>query len=649
MGGCDPAVDQRLDPLQFRHRDRPGAVEVEPQPIKIHQGAGLGDGRIHHLLEGRLQQVGGRVVGLESAATGAVHPGGHQITNSQGSPVDPAAVHEHTAVTAHRLNAHDQTGAIGPIAAEQPPVAHLTAPLAIEGGGIQHQLHRIASPTPGGRCTVHHQRQHAGRLLQGSIAIEGGGLQLAHHLLDRPLHGEVDAHRRGLGPLALGLHRRLEARQIHREAVLLRDLLGEFQGEAIGVVELKGLGSADALRPGGQHLRQQLLAPLQGFEEALLLPHQLGEDRLAPLHQLGIGTGHQGDRRLPHGRQERLVDAQEPSVAHHPPQQAPQDVAAAEIGGHDPIADQLGDGAAVVANHLQGGFALPIEPVVVDPREGRRRFDQGKDQIGFVVVGHPLQDLSHALQPQARVDVARLQRRQGARRVAVGLHEHQVVELDEAAVVLQVDRVIAPLGVEVVVDLRAGAAGAGGARGPEIVGLVHADDPLGVHPHPIAPDGRRLVVLAEDTHHQMPGIEAKHPGAQLPGPRDRLLLEIVPEGEVAQHLEERVVTGGAAHVLDVVGADALLGRGGPGGRPGRLAKEHRLERQHAGDREQHGGVVRHQGTAGHPPVAPLLEEAQERLADLRPRTGPGAVGRGVVCGDGNSHGLERANNTLERA
>ena len=40
---------------------------------------------------------------------------------------------------------------------------------------------------------------------------------------------------------------------------------------------------------------------------------------------------------------------------------------------------------------------------------------------------------------------------------------------------------------------------------------------------------------------------------------DGVLLEVVPEAEVAQHLKEGVVPLGHAHILDVVGAHTLLG------------------------------------------------------------------------------------------
>jgi hypothetical protein len=64
-------------------------------------------------------------------------------------------------------------------------------------------------------------------VLERLVTLESGGIEIRRHLLDRPLQGEIDAHRRRLGALALGLHRRLKPIEIHREAVLLGNLLGD--------------------------------------------------------------------------------------------------------------------------------------------------------------------------------------------------------------------------------------------------------------------------------------------------------------------------------------------------------------------------------------------------------------------------------------
>ena len=82
------------------------------------------------------------------------------------------------------------------------------------------------------------------------------------------------------------------------------------------------------------------------------------------------------------------------------------------------------------------------------------------------------------------------------------------------------------------------------------------------------------------------GSSAEVLGDELPGQRDRPLLEVVAEGEVAEHLEERVMPRRVADVVEVVvlaaGAHALL-RGG-GARVGArlLAGEDVLELHHAG-------------------------------------------------------------------
>ena len=98
------------------------------------------------------------------------------------------------------------------------------------------------------------------------------------------------------------------------------------------------------------------------------------------------------------------------------------------------------------------------------------------------------------------------------------------------------------------------------------------------------PDAGRLVVVEIDRGRELFGRQAEPllAGQELPGPVDRLALEIVAEAEVAQHLEEGVVVGRAADVVDVAGAEAFLA----GRRPGEVelaaAEEVVLELVHAG-------------------------------------------------------------------
>ena len=74
------------------------------------------------------------------------------------------------------------------------------------------------------------------------------------------------------------------------------------------------------------------------------------------------------------------------------------------------------------------------------------------------------------------------------------------------------------------------------------------------------PSVDRLVVGLEHRHPQPVVVDAVALGDELVGPRDRLGLEVVGEREVAEHLEERLVAGVMADVLDVVRAHHLLRR-----------------------------------------------------------------------------------------
>src|SRR5690606_11460562 len=105
------------------------------------------------------------------------------------------------------------------------------------------------------------------------------------------------------------------------------------------------------------------------------------------------------------------------------------------------------------------------------------------------------------------------------------------------------------------------------------------------------------------------------------GVADRIPLEIVAETEVAQHLEEGVVPGGVADVLEVVvlatGPDALLGAGRPVVGSAIEAEEDVLELVHPRVREQQGRVVRrHDRARGDDRVFLRFEEAEETLTDF---------------------------------
>ena len=209
----------------------------------------------------------------------------------------------------------------------------------------------------------------------------------------------------------------------------------------------------------------------------------------------------------------------------------------------------------------------------------------------------------------------------GPDRAELVLHEDQVPDLEVAVLVGFGPALAAVLGTAVVVDLRARAARARHAHVPVVVGQAAALDPALGHADDVVPELGGLVVVVQHGDPQPALREAEpavrlRPGQQLPGKRDRLVLEVVAEGEVAEHLEERAVPGGLADFLDVRRPHALLAAGGAPERRRLLAEEVRLERLHAGVDQQQRRVIGDQAGRGDDGMTPLLEVAKETADDL---------------------------------
>jgi hypothetical protein len=308
-------------------------------------------------------------------------------------------------------------------------------------------------------------------------------------------------------------------------------------------------------------------------------------------------------------------DAQTPRVRDGTPEHAAQDVAAPLVRRLNPVGDQEGRGACVLGDHLQRDVVERIAAVCAT----RHRLDHLQErahQIGLEVTVGPLQHHRHALQRGAGVDVLRRQLAQHVLvRVDEVLHEDVVPDL-HVALLVDVGPALGPvLGPAVHEDLAARAAGAGGVCRPVVV-LVTAPHDAVRGDAEVPPDVERLVVGPVHRDPQAVELDAQALRHELEAPRARLGLEVVTEGEVAEHLEHREVPRGVAHILDVVGAEALLdGDGAMVGRVG-LPQEVRDELVHAGVREQETGLGRRDQRRGRDAaMLSLLEERQEGLAD----------------------------------
>ncbi len=203
------------------------------------------------------------------------------------------------------------------------------------------------------------------------------------------------------------------------------------------------------------------------------------------------------------------------------------------------------------------------------------------------------------------------------------LHEHQVPDFDEAVAVGlgRARRTAGNVRPVVVEYLGAWSARAEIPHLPEIVGAGDADDPALRQPRNLPPQAEGFVVVDEHGHQQAIRRKPEFLGDQIPGKLDGAILEIVPEREVPEHLEERVMAGGVADIVEVVVLAARPNAFLRGDRTqiGSLleAGEDILELHHAGIGEHQGRIVpRHERRGRHDLVAVAGKIVQEARPDL---------------------------------
>ncbi len=311
-------------------------------------------------------------------------------------------------------------------------------------------------------------------------------------------------------------------------------------------------------------------------------------------------------------------------MAHGAAHDPAQNVAAPFVGRQYAVGDQEARRAQVIGDDAMRERASPsrLDACRVDGSRNQRL-----EQIGVVVVVHALQHGGDALQAHAGVDRGLGQLDALAARQLLELHEDEVPDLDEAVAVrvngpwrAAFDALLA-VRIMVVENLRARSARSRFAHRPEVVGRRDAYDAVVGEAGELLPDAEGVVVVVVDGDHQAFLVEAVVLGDQVPGEFDRAFLEVIAEGEVAEHLEERVMARGVAHIVEVVvlaaRAHAFLRRGRRRVGAGLLPGEDVLELHHAGVGEHQRRIVaRHQRRRWHHLVSVALEVLQKRRSDL---------------------------------
>ena len=610
-------VHQFLHLPQLLRGDGLKVGEVEAQAVRLHQRARLMDVVAQHLLQRRIQQVGSAVSTLDGLAALHINGGVNGVSHVEHTLCQMAVVHELAALVFLyvRHGEHHAVGGDGAV------VGHLTAHLGVEGGLIQHH-HGLGS---GGylfpQLLIGHDGHDLGVVFVVVIAHEFRGRHVLAEFHTGP--AQIAQSLPGLtGSLLLLLHQLLESALVHAETLIGRHLHGQVDGEAEGIVQPEGVGAGEnflqLLLVLCQQVGEDLHAAVDGAAEILLLrADDLGDIGLL-FPQIGVLPLVLMDHGVHHLIQEGIVDAQQLPVAGGPAQQTPQHIAPPLVGGQDAVADHEGSGADVVGDDPQGHIPL-LRLAVVSAGELRHLVGDIHHGVHVEQAVHVLAHAGQTLQTHAGVDVLLLELRVVAVAIVVELGEHVVPDLDVSVTVAAhgaAGLAAAVLRPTVIVDLGAGAAGTGAVL-PEVVLLAEAEDALGGDAHLLVPDVEGLVVVQIDGGVQPVRLQPHHLSQELPAPCDGLVLEVVAEGEVAQHLEVGAVAGGLAHVLNVTGADALLTGADPAAGRLLLALEPRLHGGHAGVDEQDGLVVlRHQREAGQPQMTFGLEERQEHLPQL---------------------------------
>mmetsp|Transcript_118021 Transcript_118021/g.252066 ORF Transcript_118021/g.252066 Transcript_118021/m.252066 type:complete len:694 (-) Transcript_118021:302-2383(-) len=416
-----------------------------------------------------------------------------------------------------------------------------------------------------------------------------------------------------LGLLPEVVHGFREARHVDLDAMLLSHELGEVNGETVGGVEQKGVLATDlALLGVGLELAD---TPVKRPSELLLLllNDSLDVSGILLQRREGITEGIK-DRTHELVEEPRRCIEDLAAVAHCPAQDATKDVAASLVRRRRAIGQSDGQRADVIGNdtighvhmvlvfvaHLAGVFLLRAGLLL----DG---FEDCLEQIRVVVAPDVQEHRRNALKAHARIDALRWQIDEAAIFLALVLHENIVPDFEHIRVVHvdQSSRIAATDAV--VVDLRARTARARFAHFPEVVLHVEGQDPR-IRQIPLPDlfsllvhwDVGLLLVPAVISRIQAAWVQVVDLCQKLPSPSDSLLLEIVTERPISEHLEEGVVVDILAHVLEVVvfasGTDALLRvrcalQLRKGVRRVDLPNKDGLELVHASVDEEKGGIV----------------------------------------------------------
>ena len=250
------------------------------------------------------------------------------------------------------------------------------------------------------------------------------------------------------------------------------------------------------------------------------------------------------------------------AVTYSTAQDSADNVASLGICGQLTIGNRERNSTQVVGNNAHSNISLLILAVSLASHSGDAG-DCRLEYVGVVVRLLALQSHTQTLEAHTRINVLCGQRLQLAIGLAVELHEHKVPDLDNQRVA-HINHLATGLSLnllvvtQVDVNLAAGTAGASLTHLPEVVVLVTADNViLGQILLPelicLSVEGNTILLATlEYGSIEAALVQTINACEQFPCPLDSLLLEVIAERPVTEHLEHGVVISIVTYLLQVV-------------------------------------------------------------------------------------------------
>ena len=140
---------------------------------------------------------------------------------------------------------------------------------------------------------------------------------------------------------------------------------------------------------------------------------------------------------------------------------------------------------------------------------------------------------------------------------------------------------------------------------PEVITLailitVKTGDSLRSHTNLIYPDIKGLIILTVNRRIETLRLHTDHLCQELPAPGNGLVLEVISEGEIPQHLKESKMSCRLTYIFNIAGSDTFLTGSHPAAGRDLLSGEIGLQRCHTGiNNQQRIIVMRYQRKAVH--------------------------------------------------